>query len=633
MNKSSSKKENLSTSAINYPSFWIRLIAGLTAVAAAALLRIILTPVLGTRVPYATFYAAIIFSALFGGYTVALICLLISSILVFLWINPLFVQGSFNQVEVIGFLLFVSVSGIIIWLGERVRRANHAAALANQKNTIILESISDAFYTINPDWEFIYVNAQAEKYLETSREKLLGQNLWAKFPTAIGSIFEINYRKALEEKQAVSFEAVSTFSGKWLEVNVYPSAEGLSVYFRDISERKAAEKEKEELLQKEKQARIEAEAANRFKDEFLATVSHELRTPLNAILGWAKIAETGGLDGEKSFRAIEIISRNADRQKQIIDDLLDVSRIITGKIRLNLTTVNLVSILKDSIETFVPAVEAKKINLTTSFIEERCLIPGDSDRLHQIFWNLISNAVKFSPNGGEINISLEKRDDFIQISVCDSGEGISPEFLPFVFERFRQQDGGTNRRFGGLGLGLAIVRNLTEIHGGSVLVESNGINKGSIFIVKFPFIDPLLPQKIEANSQLPENAGHPKLKEVSILVVEDEKDAAELVKFILETCGAKVELATSAKQALEKIEKNVPDIIISDIGMPVQDGYSLIKQIRKDHPAIPAIALTAYNSKNDREKTIAEGFDLHLPKPLEKDELLTAINDLLAPKK
>lgn len=614
------------------PTFRIRLIAGLSSVAAAAVSRIILTPILGTRVPYATFYAAIIFSSLFGGYVVGIIALILSSILVVLWINPFFSASEFNQVELVGLLLFIAVSAIIIWLSERARRANYAAAIADQKNTIILESISDAFYTLDSNWEFIYVNAQAEKYLEKTREELLGQHVWEKFPMAVGSVFEKNYLKALEEKKAVSFEALSTFSNRWLEVNVYPSAEGLSVYFRDITERKTAEKEREELLQKEKQARIEAETANRFKDEFLATVSHELRTPLNAILGWAKIAETGDLSSEKASRAMEIISRNAVRQKQIIDDLLDVSRIITGKIRLNLQTVELVSVLKDSIETFIPAIEAKKIKLSTSFDKEKVFIPGDADRLHQIFWNLISNAVKFAQSG-EIGIKLESEDEHVKITVSDTGEGISAEFLPFVFERFRQEDGGTNRRYGGLGLGLAIVRNLTEIHGGSVYVESDGLNKGATFSVKFPLPAQLSVKNHAQNTE--REFGHisanssKSLSGINVLIVEDEKDAAELVKFILENLGAETYLSNSVEKALENFNKQTPDIIISDIGMPVQDGYNLINQIRKTHPDLPAIALTAYNAKSDRERAVAEGFNLHLAKPLEAEELVKAVGNLL----
>lgn len=557
--------------------------------------------------------------------------MILSSVLVVLWINPLFSGDDVNQVEFTGLLLFLFVSSFIILFGERARRANYDALLASQKNTIILESISDGFLTLNQNWEFIYVNSQAEKYLEKTREELLGQNVWEKFPMSVGTIFETSYRKAVEEKKAVSFEAVSTFSKRWLEVNVYPSAEGLSVYFRDISERKIAEKEKEELLEKEKLARIEAETANRFKDEFLATVSHELRTPLNAILGWAKIAETTTLEGEKAARALEIISRNAVRQKQIIDDLLDVSKIITGKIRLNLQTVDLVSVLKDSIETFVPAVEAKKIKLLTEFTEEKIFIPGDADRLHQIFWNLISNAVKFTPNGGQIIVKLVTESDNVKITVKDTGEGISAEFLPFVFERFRQQDGGTNRRFGGLGLGLAIVRNLSEIHGGSVYVESEGENKGANFTVQFPLPAQLTDKKtlsaqvFEKNGNNSANA----LAGVNILIVEDEKDAADLVKFILDNSGANTDSAVSVEEAFQKIDKNVPDLIISDIGLPIRDGYSLIREIRKSHPELPAIAVTAYNAKADRDRAIAEGFNKHLGKPLDAEELIKAVENLL----
>lgn len=613
------------------PSFGVRLIAGLLAVTAAGVSRLLLTPLLGARVPYATFYAAILFASLFGGYVVALICLVLAALFVIIWINPFFSEDEIESVELTGFLLFLCVGGIIIWLGERVRRANEAVAAANQKNMTILESISDAFYTVNHDWRFIYVNAQAEKYLERSREELLGQNLWEKFPTAVGSVFEENYRRAVNENRALSFESVSTFSKRWLEVNIYPSAEGLSVYFRDITERKNAEREKEELLQKEKQARIEAEAANRFKDEFLATVSHELRTPLNAILGWAKIAEADGLRGDKAERALEIISRNADRQKQIIDDLLDVSRIITGKIRLNLQTVDLVAVIKDSIETFAPAVEAKHITLTTSFGAEKITLPGDSDRLHQIFWNLLSNAVKFTPAGGEINVSAVLENEQVRVIFSDTGEGIQPEFLPFVFERFRQQDGGASRRFGGLGLGLAIVRNLTEIHGGSVHVASDGAGRGTTFAVAFPLPDETVGYAENAAKNLDKAASRNArvLSGVCALIVEDEPDAAELIKIILNDAGAETVLAASAADALEKFRAEMPDVVISDIGMPFEDGYSLIKKIRAVNPHVPAIALTAYNAQSDRERALAEGFNVHLAKPLEPEKLISAVNSLL----
>lgn len=390
------------------------------------------------------------------------------------------------------------------------------------------------------------------------------------------------------------------------------------------------------LYENEQRLRTQAEEASRMKDEFLATVSHELRTPLNAIVGWSNLLVTNKLEPEVSARAIETIKRNATAQAQIIEDLLEVSRIITGKLRLNPDFVELETVIKTALESLQPAIETKNINVKAEFDSEASMFWGDADRLQQIMWNLLSNAIKFTPKGGEIEVKLERGDSQTRIVVKDNGQGISKEFLPFVFERFTQADGTTARKYGGLGLGLAIVRHLVEMHGGAIKVESAGINKGTAFTVNLPF---KAVQIIEAGGDefLPsfpsddETEDYPKFEGARILVVDDEADARFLLTTMIENCGASVASAASAPEALEIFKQFKPHILISDIGMPEEDGYSLIRKVRaldSDNGAVPAIALTAYAREEDRIQAEQAGFQLHIAKPVKPGELLKAIQKL-----
>jgi PAS domain S-box-containing protein len=416
----------------------------------------------------------------------------------------------------------------------------------------------------------------------------------------------------------------------------------------DITERKQAQAELERLLQREQAARTEAERVNRIKDEFLAVLSHELRSPLNPILGWAKLLRSRPFNETARDRALEVIERNAKLQAQLIEDLLDVSRILRGKLSLNVMPVNLVEPIQGAIETVRLAAEAKSIQIhfasppsseqngkSTSFGR----VAGDASRLQQIAWNLLSNAVKFTPSGGQVEIQLAYVDDQAQIRVSDTGKGIDPSFLPYVFDHFRQADSTTTRNFGGLGLGLAIVRHLVELHGGIVSAESAGEGKGATFIVMLP----LLKQEHDrdgnvrdpAISLLPDSASQ--LQDVRVLAVDDEADMRDYITFVLEQTGADVTVANSAQAAIALLSQDQPDIIISDIGMPHLDGYMLLKQIRSLSSAqggsVPAIALTAYAAEYDQQKALAAGFQLHLPKPVEPDQLIKAILGLLGKEK
>jgi signal transduction histidine kinase/ActR/RegA family two-component response regulator len=407
----------------------------------------------------------------------------------------------------------------------------------------------------------------------------------------------------------------------------------------DVTERKAVELDRERLLESERAARTELERANQMKDEFLATLSHELRNPLNAILGWAQILNNGQLPAEDVAEGIEVIERNARAQAQIIEDLLDMSRIISGKIRLDVQRVDLAAVVRAAIETIKPAADAKGIRLRAVLDPIASPISGDPNRLQQVFWNLLSNAVKFTPRGGAVQIVLERVNSHLEVSVVDSGEGIDPQFLPHVFDRFRQADATTTRTHGGLGLGLAIVRQLVELHGGVVRAKSAGRGAGATFVVHLP-LTAIVPERHAATERRhPVASVSPNTVEacaeiagVTVVVVDDEPDARGLLRRLLEDCDAKVFDAASAADALHLVQSVRPDVLVSDIGMPGEDGYSLIRRLRElpveQGGGTPAVALTAYARADDRVNVVLAGFQHHLSKPVEPAELIAIVASL-----
>lgn len=390
------------------------------------------------------------------------------------------------------------------------------------------------------------------------------------------------------------------------------------------------------LFERESRARATAEESNRMKDEFLATVSHELRTPLTAILGWSRMLTSGTLNEATSARAIEIIERNAKVQTQIIEDILDVSRIITGKLHLEFQPVELISVIEAAMNAVRPAAEAKGIRLETALDSSANVVSGDANRLQQVIWNLLSNAVKFTPDGGRIQAHLQHTRSYVELKVMDTGQGISREFLPYVFDRFRQADSTTTRRHGGLGLGLAIVRHLVELHGGTVHAESPGEGQGATFTLKLPLLG-MKQAAGEGRAQPAAEDGAPVNRQTAlgglhVLVVDDEPDTLSMITTILEERKVKVTTALSAGEAIKAIERSMPDILVSDIGMPDADGYELIRMIRrlesKQGGNIPAVALTAYAREEDRMRSLSAGYQIHLAKPVEPSELIAVIADL-----
>ena len=777
---------------------------------------------------------------------------------------------------------------------ERKQAEENRRLLAlHERSTRILESITDAFFSLDRDWRFTYLNASAERLLRRARGDLLGKDLWVEFPQAVGSTFEAEYRRAVQQGVAVTFEALYPALETWFEVNAYPSPEGLSVYFRDagdrrrardaeaalraaesrfnklvelsplskqvytpdgrpvicnpawerlfgvtladipdynvlrdpvlvelgvmpliergfagepvivppipyrpytgmykdqerwcgavlypvkdeagrvenvilihedvtermaaeaalrrtadrlrlalegarmgdwswdaatdlmslsdraceiygvphgthatreqmrqclhpddrqrsrdvlaravadraaydieyrvvkpdgatvwvavrgraqydaagrvtgmlgvavdVTPRKLAEQERDRLLESERAARGEAERASRMKDEFLATLSHELRTPLNAILGYAQLLRSGVMGPSELGEAVEVIERNARAQTQIIEDLLDMSRIISGKVRLDVQSVNLVDVIEAAVQTVTPAADARGIRLQKILDPLAGPVSGDPGRLQQVFWNLLNNAIKFTPKGGRVQVVLGRVNSHVEVAVSDTGVGIKPEFLPYVFDRFRQADATTARRFGGLGLGLAIVKSLVELHGGSVHATSPGEGRGATFVLNLP-LSLLKPDPGPKNAR-PAGATVEQfcadLSGVTVLVVDDERDARELVRRLLAECEARVLTAASADEGLALVARDRPDVLVSDIGMPGTDGYEFVRQVRALGPeqggGVPAVALTAFARSEDRTRAVLAGYQMHLAKPVEPAELIAVIASL-----
>ncbi len=476
---------------------------------------------------------------------------------------------------------------------------------------VLISKNPDGIVVIDTKGIVRFINPAALSLFSRQEDELLGQVLG--FPVVGEDNTEVDVRRGNGENRVAQMRVVQIeWQGK----------EGYLVSLRDITEQKQVEEERIHLLEK-------AEAANRIKDEFLAIVSHELRTPLNPILGWSKLLRSRKLNQDKVDQALETIERNASLQAQLIDDLLDVSRILRGKLNLQTLRVDLVRVIQAAIETMRLAAAAKSIDIETQLDSTVGFVSGDPNRLQQVVWNLLSNAVKFTPKGGRITVRLQAIDSQAQIQVSDTGQGISPDFFPYIFDYFRQENSTTTRSVGGLGLGLAIVRHLIELHGGRIEAESDGIGQGATFTVTLPLISD---SQTKTENSSPEDEGLD-LSNVTVLLVEDEVDTLDLLTIILESYGARVEGVTSANEALSVFSQGQPDVLISDIGMPGMDGYELIRQVRELPPdrggLVPAIALTAYAGETDHERALSAGFNRHISKPVEPDQIVDAIANLI----
>ncbi len=446
----------------------------------------------------------------------------------------------------------------------------------------------------------------------------------------------------------VEYPCHSPTEARWFLLQVTPlslAQSGAVISHLDITDRKKIEAERVGLLAESQLARQTAEAANRAKDEFIAQITHDLRSPLNAILGWTKVLRNKKLDEGMMAEALETIEKSADKQKNLIDDLLDLSRITSGKLRLDVRPLSLSQVIRSAMEVMMPACEAKGIDCITELATEADAISGDSTRLEQVIWNLVSNAVKFTHGGGKVTVRLERADPYVRISVTDTGQGISAQHLPYIFNRYWQPGDAGGRRTAGLGLGLSLVKHIVELHGGTVTVESKGEGKGARFIINLPYRAVRLPSEEDPAAPSVEQTAQPTksaprvpaasvLAGLTILVVDDERDARELVSTILRQYGAEVRIAASASEALRLIieAQPLPDLLVSDVSMPEEDGYSLIRKVRtlsvEQGGGMPAVALTAYGRMEDRIRALTAGFQMHLPKPIEPTELILVAANL-----
>ncbi len=515
---------------------------------------------------------------------------------------------------------------------------------------MMFRSVRDADGAIR-DFEWIYTNLAANRIVGKSNAELAGKSLLTEMPgNKEEGLFDA-YVRVVETGEPFRREFSYAHEGfnHAFRVLALRLDDGFAVTFEDVTERMRQESERAELLAGVEAARAEAErqreqaeAASHLKDEFLATVSHELRTPLQAVLGWALLLrDDPGLDPDRLAKGIHVIERNARAQARIIEDILDVSRIITGKLRLTPLSLNVATVVEAAADTLRAAADAKRITLTVEVGPEVGKVVGDPDRLQQVVWNLVSNAVKFTSDGGCVAVKVQRFATSVSLVVSDTGKGITAAFLPHVFERFRQADGSTTRPQGGLGLGLAIVRHLVELHGGRVFVRSDGEGSGATFEVSLPVrasvahIEPML-QKTPQSGFLDAGPELGSIREKRVLIVDDEEDARELIAALLQRAGVHVKPVASAEEAMAALASFQPDLLVSDIGMPEEDGYSLLRRIRalaSDNPSrgIPAIALTAYARAEDRRRALLAGFGVHMSKPVNPGLLIDSIARLLGP--
>jgi PAS domain S-box-containing protein len=552
--------------------------------------------------------------------------------------------GETRWIDSRGRMFYDSKGELLRMIGTNIdvterKHAEEALKASEERFRSLIEQASDGIFVADRDWVYTEVNRSACQMLGYSQEELIGKRVSDLLPpedvSRLGAM-----REGLLRGQAHMGEwRMRRKDGRYLLVEIsakiFPDGPWVAIV-RDITERKLAEAEREYLLTREQSAREAAEAANRSKDEFLAVVSHELRSPLNAMLGYARLLRYGPPDAEKVRKAVEVIERNGRAQSQLIDDLLDTARIISGKLRLDVGPVELAAVVEDAVQTIYPAADAKNITIRAELAHEGDQITGDPVRLGQVIWNLLSNAVKFTPSGGQILIRMERVGPHIGVTVSDTGKGISAEFMPYIFDRFRQADASSARRYGGLGLGLTLVKHLVELHGGTIEVESAGEDQGASFKI-------LLPVRAVVSSHA--EAGHEALPAaamgqaadltgVSALVVDDEEDARSLVKSALEHFGAEVIAAGSADEGLAVVTSGQAriDVIVTDLGMPGENGYGLLRRFREWERArglyTPAVALTAYGQTEDRIRALMAGFQTHVVKPVDPIELAVVIANL-----
>jgi PAS domain S-box-containing protein len=626
-------------------------------VAVAAAARMALDPLLGDELPLFIFTFPVILAAWFGGLWPGLLATALSLTLGdYLFIAPrgklLHYEDLFTWNRV-SYLFFFGL--VISILAEEFRGVVKTEMDSKERIRLLIEGVEDyAILMLDSQGRVISWNSGAERITGYREHEILGSDLSVFFPpediktgkprhlleaaAAEGRCEDEGWRVRKDNSR---YWASAVTTALWDEMG---QLRGFAKVTHDITRRKEAEEERERLLRQEKEAREEAESAGRLKDEFLATISHELRTPLTSILGWARLFSIGKVPDHQIRQGMDVIAKNAQAQAQLIDDILDTSRIITGRLQLDAQPVEIDRILQAVVDVVRPSAELKGVDLNVVIHARREVVLGDAGRLRQAIWNLLSNAVKFSNEGGRVEARLARAGNQVEITVSDNGVGIDPQFMPHIFERFRQADGGHTRGYGGLGLGLAITRHIVEMHGGGVSASSSGKGQGATFKIRLPLTStaptprtpsedrwrPVLdgPQEKRRKS----TGGCQRLDGLRVLIVEDNPETLEMLRFIFEKSGAEVIAAASAPEALDALDRRSLDVLVSDIAMPDQDGYELIRQVRERGPEhggrIPAIAVTACASAEDRVRALSSGFQMHMAKPIDPDEMIAVVASL-----
>ena len=514
----------------------------------------------------------------------------------------------------------------------RARRAEMEVRAANRHMQDVLDSMTEAYISLDAEGHVLEVNGAAQSFFGRERAALMGRVFWDLFPQARGGAMHRLCTEALADGQPRHVEMPSAVQdGRWFESHVFPRGGRVEVFGLDITERRRAGAEREGLLLREAQARRLAEQANAVKDQFLATLSHELRTPLNAIVGWTQILRTAGADDTLRERALDVIARNAHLQARLIEEILDVSRIVSGKLKLDVQAVDWAQVVEAAVEAARPAAADKGLALDVTIEPQAAPALGDPARLQQVAWNLLSNAIKFS-EAGRVSVHLGGDAQTVRLTVRDEGIGIAPELLPVVFERFQQGDPTTTRSHSGLGLGLAITRQLVELHGGRVTAASEGEGRGSTFTVELPR-RPLHLAGAPPAASAPAAAATPSLLDGRhVLIVENDEDGRALLETVLRRGGLRVTVAASAEEARAALARELPEAVVCDIGMPGESGLSLVRWLRAQPaaPRLPVLALTAYAAEGDRARGLEAGFDAYLTKPFDPTELLQHLATALA---
>ena len=608
----------------------------------AAVVRARMAPIMGETSPFVTFSFAVAISAFLGGLGPGLVATAVSlTVGIGLFVLPFGKSPSEDLQTAWAVSANAAVWLFICLVCDLLRKTaiGHKKAMTErdeqrERLSMIFESMSDGFFAVDNEWCVTHANRAFEKFVECEGKNLKGQALMGLLKD-YGGVTHAQLNQSKAEHRPAELDIEKPEQNLWYHLRVFPDQFGMSGYVQDTTYRKQLENRNERRLIDEKSARSEAEHASQLKDEFIATLSHELRTPLTAILGWAELLKSRPDLDASMVEGLEAIERSTKLQTQLVEELLDMSRISVGKVRLQLEYLELGEVTAEAVGVFRPAAEAKEIELTLETPDDDVLVHGDASRLLQVISNLVSNAVKFTPERGHVQVRLAKVDSNAVVTVRDDGQGIDPSFQPYLFDRFRQANASITRSHGGLGLGLAIARQLMGLHGGTIEAASDGPGCGSEFTVTIPLIEHRRIPKLQgANGSANDPVNVDGLR---VLVVDDERETRTLLNAVLSEAGAVVKTTDSALSALAAFTKFNPDVVLSDIAMPGTDGYALVKSIRElpdeRESQVPAIALTAFAREEDRRLAFKAGFQAHLTKPVEQAVLLKTIRYLVAQRK